>query len=77
MSPELRQYPQPPNLLRRLRADFAADEFPGQRQAFQAYAKHLRGGPGRQKGLKRLNSENVGVAIGAAGYEFNQVENSS
>ena len=76
MSPELRQYPQPANLLSRLRAGFAEDEFPGQRQAFEAYAKHLRDGPG-QKGLKRLNSENVGVAIGAAGYEFNQAENGS
>tara|TARA_A100001015_G_scaffold60557_1_gene66769 strand:+ start:370 stop:711 length:342 start_codon:yes stop_codon:yes gene_type:complete len=65
-SPEIRQYPNPPSLLGRLRGEFRANQYPDQAEAFKAYEQRLRrddqGGDTKRRRMQ--------WAIGSSGYNF-------
>ena len=66
-SPELRQYPNPPSLLSRLRGEFRENRYPDQTEAFKAYETRMRrddqGGDGKRRRME--------WAVGATGYHLN------
>mgnify|MGYP001169275268 CR=1 FL=1 len=66
-SPEIRQYPNPPTLLSRLRGEFRENRYPDQTEAFKAFETRMRrddqGGDSKRRRME--------WAVGAMGYALN------